>query len=314
MSDNNIKKVVLWGLTLYKDTFSYVHYGFQRAFEHLGYETLWLTQDDDISGIDFSNSLFFTCGICEEGIPLNDSSYYVLHNCHMENYKNIPPENILTLQIYTADNVIIESNPTPFCRGPHNSQPLPTEFGFYGERFLYQPWATDLLPYEIDQEIKKLGTHDVRNESWFVGQPHDTWGEWERICRAHGVSFHSIGGFRDRVATPEENKSLIQQSILAPALQSLQQLEMGYPPCRLWKNISYGKMGITNNPVSNKVFGNKLIYSDNLEELFQQGMKFEQRADKYDIIKELMIEVRDKHTYINRVNSILWMLTQAAEQ
>lgn len=315
-----IKKVIIWGLTLHSHTHSYIHYMFHRAFKYMGYDTLWLTHEDDISGIDFSNSLFLTCGICDQGIPVDPSCYYVLHNCEANKYAAVPPQQIIPLQVYTKHGAEIVVNlgdgaangtkKHTFSRGPHNSTAVPDEFAFYGEGMLYQPWGTDLFPDEIDEEIKNLEKHEVKPESWFIGQPNDPWSAWEAVCRSHNVAFQSVGGFRNNVVSPEENKDMVQRSIIAPALQCDQQLEMGYLPCRIFKNISYGKMGVTNNPEVNKVFNNKLIYSDNLEELFNQAMAFERRPDKYDIIRDLMIEVRDKHTYINRVNSIMWMLSK----
>ena len=98
---------------------------------------------------------------------------------------------------------------------------------------------------------------------------------------------------------------LIQESIIAPALQSEWQIENKYIPCRIFKNISYGKMGITNSKAVNELFDNKLIYSTNIEELVKQGLEFEKNKERFDKIKELMIEVRDNHTYINRINFIL---------
>jgi hypothetical protein len=122
------------------------------------------------------------------------------------------------------------------------------------------------------------------------------------------MSFHAVGGFGCSDITIKKNKLLIQQSRLAPSLSNALHLEMGYTPCRLWKNISYGKMGLTNNGASQEAFNNKLICSRNLEELYLKGLDFDRRPDKNDIIKDLMREVRDKHTYINRAKGILWSL------
>ena len=99
--------------------------------------------------------------------------------------------------------------------------------------------------------------------------------------------------------TIEENNILIQKSIISPSIQPLNQLKLNYIPCRIFKNISYGKMGITNNKIVNKLFDNKLIYSDNIDILVDKALLFEKRDDKYNIIKELMINVRDNYTYIS---------------
>jgi hypothetical protein len=57
-----IKKVVLWGHKLHTHTHSYIHFAFHKAFKHLGYDTYWFDNNDDVSGFDFFGSLFITEG------------------------------------------------------------------------------------------------------------------------------------------------------------------------------------------------------------------------------------------------------------
>ena len=64
-------------------------------------------------------------------------------------------------------------------------------------------------------------------------------------------------------------------------------------------------MGVTNSSAVNELFDNKLIYSENVDELMDKAIYFETLTDKNIIVKELMREVRDKHTYINRCNYVL---------
>lgn len=140
-------------------------------------------------------------------------------------------------------------------------------------------------------------------------EPWNTFGE---LCESKGYIFDSYGGMFDTNSpynkSFEENQQLIKESIISPALQNEWQVEQGYIPCRIFKNISYGKMGITNNKYVNELFDNKLIYDTNIETLVDKGLKFEQKEDKYDTIIELMKEVRDKHTYINRIDYIKWYM------
>ena len=128
------------------------------------------------------------------------------------------------------------------------------------------------------------------------------------VLEKYGIEYKNYGGTfnkdSDKNKSFQENMQLIQESIIAPALQSGWQIANEYIPCRIFKNISYGKMGITNNKAVNKLFNNKLIYSENIEELIEQGLEFEKRNDKFYKIKELMIEIRDNHTYINRIQYI----------
>ena len=57
----NFNKVIIWGFPLHTHTHSYIHGGWYKAFQHLGYETHWFhdgshpTVDSDF---DYGNYLF----------------------------------------------------------------------------------------------------------------------------------------------------------------------------------------------------------------------------------------------------------------
>jgi hypothetical protein len=54
---------VIWGHKLHTHTHSYVHEGFFRAFQYLGYRTHWLDDSDDVSGLDLAGAVFLTEGV-----------------------------------------------------------------------------------------------------------------------------------------------------------------------------------------------------------------------------------------------------------
>jgi predicted TIM-barrel fold metal-dependent hydrolase len=70
-------------------------------------------------------------------------------------------------------------------------------------------------------------------------------------------------------------------------------------------------MGLTNNKVVNELFDNKLIYSDNINELMKMGIQFEKlnQKEKLKRLIPLMEDVRDNHTYLNRINLIFRYFT-----
>ena len=101
---------------------------------------------------------------------------------------------------------------------------------------------------------------------------------------------------------------LIQQSIIAPAIQTKWQVDNGYVPCRIFKNISYGKMGLTNNITVLKLFNNNIIYHPDIDSLLVNGLNFEKtnKEEKKEIIVKNMEYVRDNHTYLNKIETIFW--------
>jgi hypothetical protein len=296
--EHNIKRFVAWGHKLHTHTHSYIHNAFIRAFQHLGYPTLWLDNNDDISGIDFENTLFLTEGQVSQHIPALPSCYYILHNePRPEHFSNVPNSHKLVLQVYTHD---VANRPTKNCFEPFVYQ----ECG----NGLSMPWATDLLPHEIDENMKQLDTIVPASppELNFIGMPTPPWDSVSNYCRTHGITYKQVGGFSKCNVDLSHNIQLIKHSIIAPALQENWQVDHGYIPCRIFKNISYGKMGMTNNKTVYDLFNGKILYSSDINQLMDMGLQFESNSMEYkkEKIIPLMEFVRDHHTYLNRIQTI----------
>jgi hypothetical protein len=102
----------------------------------------------------------------------------------------------------------------------------------------------------------------------------------------------------------EENVRLIQASYMAPAISDKLHARIGYIPCRVFKNISYGQVPLTNNKFANDFFQGRLIHNPDVRQLFFDGR--EQLA-KYELktLHNLMNEVAEKYTYLNKVDVLL---------
>ena len=288
----NIRQIVIWGHKLHSHTHSYIHNGFFIAFSHLGYKTLWFDNSDDVSNIDFANSLFITEGQVHGKMPLNKTSFYVLHNCDMERYASyLPIQNYFVLQVYTHD-VVNKHMATLIDK---------TTLTYHKDNTLYMPWATDLLPEEINKNIEKVRNGDFKMENTisFVGSMTRPWAEVNEFCRRANIRFEYFGG-NSRNISVQDNITLTQKSILAPSFQDTWQCENGYIPCRIFKTISYGKMGITNNPTVHELYNRELIFHDNIANAMALGLV----SETNERLIRLMEVTRDKHTYLNRIDQI----------
>ena len=208
MTQNDFSKVIIWGHKLHTNTYSYVQWGFYRGFKHLGYNTYWYDDNDNVSGIDFSNCLFVTEHQVDKKIPKNTTSYYVLHNCDRSTYTHIVPENhILLIQVYTVtmhkDAIPIKNSKYEcYLPPPHN--------------IVFAPWATDLLPHEITDVISKLDDiekNESKNQVNFIGMILDHWHVFGDECRRNRINFTSCGGFSNTNVSTEKNMELIQNHI-----------------------------------------------------------------------------------------------------
>jgi hypothetical protein len=301
----NVKRVVIWGYPKDTHTHSYIHEAFYKAFKFLGYDTYWFNNTIDVSNFNFSDTLFLTSG-SEEclKIPIRKDGLYILHNC---------PRDVFITVLDRIVNIQVLTDPVYNLEGTTKIN----DYTIIEGSAIYQPWATDLLPNEINFEWANLKRKNIVN---YVGSVLD--GGYNDVrsqligfsegCRSDGIEVHAYGGYTPgtdigylkrhaNFITNDQHVELIKESIYAPQLCSIPQVEMGYIPCRIFKNISYGHTGITNSKAVNRVFNECLIYDENTYTLY---CKAKEGASPKKAI-ELMKLVKDKHTYINRINSIL---------
>lgn len=290
------EKVVIWGHKLHTHTHSYVHQGFFNGFLHMGYPTYWMDDNDPQEDFDFSNTLFLTEGQADQNIPLRADCFYILHNCTDAKYESLLPEQKIGIQVYTDD----------VLQYPHFVQIAPCCYYDFVDRVVYMPWATDLLPYQIDALKSSLPLQDMQKKIYWIGTIGDgKFGNREEIapfiraCAENGVEFvHLIG------VEPADQIQLIASSYMAPAIVGGWQQRQGYIPCRIFKNISYGKMGITNSYRVYELFDKKIVYHPDSYQLFFAGVHALQTRSRTDTLA-LMDLVRDRHTYLNRIELIL---------
>lgn len=293
-----IKKVILWGHKLHSHTHSYIHWAFTRAFEHLGFETHWFDNSDDVSKFDFSGSLFITEGQVDQKMPVRYDCFYILHNCYDSKYKPLDACNrAIALQVYTHD--CLRYKPTKI-----------DDYIYWDveQKIIYMPWATDLLPHEIEQNKQKIVTQKM-NEFVYIGS---VWGgefgnidqvdRFRKAAKECNVHYH-----HKKSCSMETNIELVQNAYMAPSLQGEWQVRQGYIPCRIFKNISYGAFGITNSETVYKLFHEKIVYNPDEYQLFYDA---KERLDHLDIqeLIDLMDFVKEKHTYINRIELLLKFL------
>lgn len=297
------KKAVIWGCDLHEHTNSYVYAGFYKAFKAMGYDSYWLNEHSDVSGMNFSDTIFITEWQHAKNIPKRKDCKYVLHNCNPVDYEGLHFIHLQTYRDICRDNT---------CE--HNHIGKPTKLNDQGswylddprERTIFQPWATDLLPHEFnfdDADFKRL------NHIFYCGSVNG--GEYsnleevehfkEAVAENHMRFHHLIPG----ATSFESNRYLIRDSYLAPSIHGAWQAKAGYIACRVFKNISYGQLGGTNCWAAAELLDGNIIYNSDTKQLFyDMKSKINDRA----MIKRSMQLIKEKHTYINRIESILSVL------
>jgi hypothetical protein len=289
-------KIIIWGHKLHTHTHSYVHGAYHKAFSFLGYESYWLDNDDNVDSFDFSNSIFLTEGQVDQKIPLRKDCKYITHFCDDLKYNDY---NRLKLGVYT--------NGKEKSAGVKGEQIEPYVYYDKQEKMLYQPWATDLLPTEIED------TYYIKDNkiAGFIGSiGGGYYGNLTEIdpfvenCKKHSYNFvYYLPGS----CSFESNKLAIRDYELAPTIVGQWQKINGYIPCRIFKNISYGKLGVTNSEAVHDLFEENTVYSADTSVLLDKYLTLDESI-KLNMFNKSLNLVKNRHTYLNRICNLLKFL------
>lgn len=326
-------KVIVWGYPLDSHTHSYVHFCWVKTFKALGYETHWF-EDNNYPALDtfnYTNTIFITEGHCDRNIPLDASNMYFVHACvnplkykksggrlvdiryhvaylHDSVYdynlntkiNNFSVTNLPDSMTYYESSACVDDLNKQFRNDNKDA-------GFY--EAIYMFWATDLLPHEIcydDRFIKPSFPHEMIFVG-SIGSGNDR--EVRKFfdgCQNNNIICRHVNPWH-RPVSFEEGKRMVQQSVIAPDIRGASNpksnhKEIGYIACRLFKNISYGKLGVTNSPRVKELFGENVLLETQEDQIASLCL---QNIGDSDYILKQMKWVAENHTYINRVKDLL---------
>jgi len=296
-------QVVIYGHPLASHTHSYIHYSFDKTFKYLNYSTFWVKNLSELKKEKWNRNkptIFITEGQVDDDIPLSENYFYLLHNCNLRKYDCA---NVRYLKIQKYDSE---------CKEEISSN----NYTFFKNKTIYQPWATDLLPHEIETQIKSLKENfekRKKNKSiYFIGSYGEgLYGNKEQI------DFYELSIYLDYILVKEtslnltfdKEHSLLQSSLICPTIVGEWQKKNNYIPCRAFKTISSGNLLITNSKAVKKLFPN-CVYSDDESQLFDLSLKAIQDKECLNKIIKEMENVKDNHTYINRIQEIMKLVEQ----
>ena len=103
-----------------------------------------------------------------------------------------------------------------------------------------------------------------------------------------------------------ENINIIQKSKYAPTIVGEWQRNCGYIPCRAFKNISYGGYCLTNSIEIYNLFEQKVCYEKDSYKLLSKSIEYIQNLDDKQYY-ELINLIKNKHTYINRIEFLFYI-------
>jgi hypothetical protein len=294
------KKIVIWGHPLHSHTHSYIHYGFYRACKSIGYDVEWL--DDKSENVDLSDSIVITSNGVIQNLPFVDSSTYFIHNL-TDDFEKPERDNVHNFFVYH----------TGYSK-PMSKLEKIDDYSWYDPqtRTPVIMWATDLLPEEIKEPV--LYNESLTSNNFVGTIQGNNLITFAKIGAKRGKDFNNYGGYTgfpdndgNEFYSNENNIRAIQDSYLSFDIREDFHLKNGYIPCRVFKNISYGKWTGTNATNAENFFGDKITVGSELETLYD-NLEADSRNATYEKVQDAMNFVRDNHTYINRINSLFSIL------
>lgn len=284
-------KVVIWGLRTKKHTHRYIHHHFYTTLKKLGVDVAWVDDAEKNEDILQKNDLVISVDIASANLPAKDGVYYCLHNCSDDLHSKLDPSRNIKLQVYT--------NPAEQASDKWD------EVTYYDKssRTLFQPWATNLLPDEFKAPVynaksnKVFWVGSVWNNELNQGNINEI-GILKDVLKKRDLRFVHLKLIPDSIHT-----MLIRRSRIAPAIAGRWQVENNYLPCRMWKNISYGQLGISNVKKFDDVFQGCSVEGKTIEELVNNTLSLP-RNDYLDLTLEQQEIIKRMHTYINRLTNI----------
>jgi hypothetical protein len=296
-------KVIIWGYTHHKHTHSYIHYGFYKAFQSLGYDVLWVDDSEENSNIDLNDAIVLGVSSETTHMPIKKSAKYLIHN-YKEDFEESEHDNIHNFLVYHEnykwDGVKKIDDHFWYCEKTKTPVIM---------------WATDLLPHEIDNIEPCLYDED-KNEVFFVGTIQGkNLVDFAHICADNQKNFTNLGGYtgfedvESGLSFYDYDKSItaVRESYISFDIREKIHLDNGYVPCRIFKNISYGKWTGSNSLKLSKFFEGRITIESDLKKLYTNIVRDYKNCSE-DILRDNMNYIKKEHTYINRVNSLMSIL------
>jgi len=322
------KKLIVWGAMFDTGhTHAFVHDAIVRAGEYLGIPTYWLDNRHNLPDEFFDDALIiseqwlvFANGISNK-LPLRPTSTYIIH--YLGNKGPVEGNPGASMYVGKVGRLIdfrfannwgvngVEDKNYAYKFEPEKYTPINDGTSFFEKGsdydILYSIWATDLLPNEIDFETRLTpfkepkfaffgGTIREDNEEMFIPFINE--------CKTNNIPFVYNTPWQNPL-TIEQMRSAVIQSYLPLDVRPRNHFANGYISCRSIKNISYGALCLTNSKETYDFFDQEIAYASDTGELFHVACKMQNDPKTKDLILNQMKKVKDKHTYVNRLQDMI---------
>ncbi len=288
-------KYVIWGLRSSKtDTFRYIMNHYYETLRDIGLNVVWVDDESENAHVITANSLVICPNMAAKHLPIVAGASYCLHNFHTvkKDYHTLIDSTLnIRLQVYTDEAKTASQKWNDVTYFDTKT------------RTLYQPWGTNLLPDQfLEPTFSKFPilfwVGSIWNDEQNQGNLEEI-SELRRILRKRRIIFKQL-----KNVSNETNIRAVRRSRIAPAIGGGIQVRVNLCPCRMFKNISYGQLGISNIGKFAEVLGDTAVYGDSMEATIDKALSLSPEEYKKITAAQQKIIATD-HTYVSKIAKIL---------
>ena len=297
-----VNRIVIWGLkSIYTDSYRFVQGGFYLTLKKLGIPTIWI-DDSQINAKEIrSGDLIFAANRAMEFLPVIQGVKYCLHNADSLFLEKFNKRNCVRLQVLTQERFATDEQKktgiTSLLEGATN----------YDETInvLYQSWGAPLLANEFFKPMQL----EYKKSEYFVGTIWENeLGQgnskvipiYKNELQKLGIQFLHVQGAPEII-----NPMYVRHSAVGASIVGNWQREVGYAPCRLFKAVSFGRLGLINSKTISTAH-NWAICNENIPELINFAMSL--TPAQTDELVRFQQSCVANETYENKIRNILKVL------
>lgn len=286
------KKVVIWGLSSpILNSFRHIYGGFYSTLEHLGVPAIWVDDEKENNKLINKGDLVIVANLSANNLHPIKGVYYCTHNFDDKLSKGIEESKHLRLQVFT--------NPALKVGGK-------IENGRYyskKEKTLFQPWGTNVFPTDFLTPVFNRHSRFV----YWIGSIWDNEYHQGNLDEIRQLKISLIKRLiflkNPKFVSDEVGIELIRKSRIAPAVGGKWQVDNNYMPCRMFKNISYGQVGMSNVLILKELYDDVGIFDKNIGNLVSKGLSLSEK--EWKSILEIQQDITKKnYTYVNSLLNI----------
>lgn len=296
------RKVVVWGLKRQWHSHRFIHHAFFRTLKHLGIPAVWTDFNGNPDIIE-KGDLVITSNVYGRGTsgsplaPFRQGAYYCFHGFDHSGYDGgdrmarheVDRKFCLNLEVFLNR---AEASSDKWDSVTYFDKPSKT---------LHQPWGTSLMAEEFyapkfssSSFIFWVGA--IWNNELNQGNRASIL-ELKQVLKQHSLRFIHLKFVPDFVGI-----SAVRLSRLAPAIAGQWQVDNNYLPCRMFKNISYGRLGFSNVPKFAELYKDCTLPGNSITELVNNALSLN-KSQVLELTAAQQV-VTQQHTYVQKLGNI----------